>query len=122
MNLSEIFFFIPISVEMKIFPTLYKLQDSLSLSPKESYLEAESPPLDINTIKFVPVQQDFAQKFRQIGGLLMKYHFSTFKQLCLPGEMFAVNFMNFRILRNQLWVLRLETEDINKKKLLTGFP
>jgi len=107
---------------MKIFPTLYKLQDSLSLSPKESYLEAESPPLDINTIKFVPVQQGFAQKFRKIGGLFMKYRFSPFKQLCLPGEMFAVNFMNFHILRNQLWVLRLETEDINEKKLLTGFP
>ena len=52
----------------------------------------------------------------------MKYRFSTLKELCLPGEMFAINFMNFHILRNQLWVLRLETEEINENKLLTGFP
>ena len=52
----------------------------------------------------------------------MKYRLTTLKQLCLPGEMFAINFMNFHILRNQLWVLGLETEDINEKKLLTGFP
>ena len=52
----------------------------------------------------------------------MKYRFSTLKELCLPGEMFAINFMNFHILRNQLWVLRRETEEINENKLLTGFP
>lgn len=106
---------------MQMSPTRPKLPDISSLPQRRQFLEAEPPPQEINMIKCVHFHRGLYQKFRQIEGPFYEYWSPTLYQLHLPDKMFATNFINFHILRNHLWVSRLEIEEINEKKLLTMY-